>query len=73
MMACDRLSNVDLGRLTAGDGHRLAKVNRTGSTDLKCSNADSQSKRACESGEGSVSMKRKVSRSDADLSFAHFE
>ena len=73
MMACAKLSNVDLGRLTVGDGNRLAKVNRTGSNDWKCSNADCQSKRACESGEGSVSMKRKVSRSDADLSFAHFE
>ena len=73
MIACDRLSNVDLGRLTAGGGNRLANANRTGSTDLKWSRADSQSKRTCESDEGSVSMVCKVSRSGAGLSFAHLE
>ena len=73
MMACDRLSNVDLGLLATGDGNRSANSNKTGSTDLKCTLADSQSKRACESDEGSVSMVCKVSRSGAGLSFAHLE
>lgn len=73
MMACDRLSNADLGRFTAGAGKRLANANRTGSTDLKCSRAELQSGSTCESDECSVSMVRKVSRSGAVISFAFLE